>query len=169
MNTLITFDLDYWTMTESSRPEHFTVLRDLMSRANKVLVVSEHHHIITRRMIPQDTEHVINIDFHNDIVDESKYDLNEGTWGNHMPKSVKNFTWVYPDEELCINLSRGVCIGEVDGHPEISHVEYQKVLTINNLIIPKKINKFVICISAMWADHPITPYLEFLKEARLLL
>jgi hypothetical protein len=131
------------------------------------LVVEYHHNIVTKRLIPAKTTEVINIDYHNDIVDECpRHLLNEGTWGNFLPPLVKKFTWVYPDKRRCIDEHYGICIGS-DGNirPEIRHVEYVEICGIRNIKI-ESINKLVICISENWAEHDITPYLEFLKPYR---
>lgn len=167
-NTFVTVDLDYWTMTSRFRKSHTKFLQSLINKTSKVAVVKHHHHVVTRRMIPAATEEVINIDFHNDIVDNCPRDeLNEGTWGNFLPKRVKKFTWVYPDYELCINECKGICCGG-DGcmRPEIQHVEYVEICGIKNIKIDS-INKLVICISEDWAEHDVTPYLEFLQPYRI--
>jgi hypothetical protein len=168
MNTFVTFDLDYWTLTEPFNSAHLDYLQSIIDISKVTRIVSLHHHVVTRNMIPKDTDEVINIDFHNDIVDECPREyLNEGTWGNFLPKATKQFTWVYPDEEQCINDSRGICCGANTNQPEIYCVKYKTKYRYNNLkLMNKNINKFVICISQHWAEYDVTPYLNFISSYR---
>ena len=167
MNTFVTFDLDYWTMTNEFNSSHTDYLQSLIDKADAVRVVKLHHHVVTRRMISKSIESVINIDFHNDIVDECPHtDFNEGTWGNFMPVNVRKFTWVYPDEEECVRRKLGVCIG-TELNPKITHVKYKKICGYENIHIDS-IRKFVICLSEQWAEYDISPYLKFLKKSGLI-
>ena len=167
MSTFVTFDLDYWTMTEPFNSAHTDYLMTLIHQAKQFRVVKLHHHVVTRHMIPKNTDHVINIDFHNDIVDNCpRSELNEGTWGNFLPKQTKRFTWVYPDWKRCIKRRGGVCIGD-DGNtrPQISHVQYEEILKYENVAIVD-INKFVVCVSECWAEHDLSPYYKFLNKQK---
>lgn len=163
-NTLVTVDLDYWTILEKFSTNHTDYLKSLIDKTKSVKVISLHHHIVTKRMIPQDTDEVINIDFHNDIVDECpREDLNEGTWGNFLPRNCKKYTWVYPDEDMCVNNLKGICHGMTTSVPEIWHINYEKICGIENIKIDN-ISKLVICISKNWAEHDTTPYVQFLEN-----
>jgi hypothetical protein len=163
INRLLTIDLDYWTITSKFNKSHTDFLHAVIKKTKKVQIIEKHHHLVTKRMIPKSTDEIINIDFHNDIVDECprKY-LNEGTWGNFLPKRVKKFTWIYPDKDACINELRGVCSGLTTMRPEITHVDYVEQQGYKNIKIDS-IQKLVVCISEDWAEHPTEPYLKFLK------
>ena len=52
-----------------------------------------HEEVLDR--FPASVAKVINVDRHSDYVTGSE-ELNEGTWVNYVPKSVKRYEWRYP-------------------------------------------------------------------------
>jgi hypothetical protein len=159
----VTIDLDYWTILNEYDKAHTNYLEYLIEISKVSRVVRYHHHVVTKRLIPKDTEIIYNIDFHNDVVDvDPTLDLNEGTWGNFIPKAVKEFVWIYPDKTECIRRREGICIGN-RAVPKITHVKYTKLETIAKLNLDH-IDKLVICTSPNWASHPIAPYNKFLRR-----
>lgn len=148
--TLITIDLDYWTIclkqdTASAIP--FT--NRLINLAPIVYVIKEHHQIVLNKLVPKGTEKVINIDYHNDFTTDidHKFPMNEGDWGNHLPKSVIDFEWRYP-KKLCLSWSCGVC------HPASQKLSdyplnYRYKQGLSNLPFAD-INCLVICESPAW-------------------
>ena len=170
MSKFITLDLDYWTMTQKFNSAHTDYLETIIKKSKSTNVVSLHHHVVSKKIIPTDTTEVVNIDFHNDIIDDQPDNtLNEGTWGNFLPKSVQKFTWIYPNHNMCITRSAGICIGS-DGweDPDITHVNYKKIHGCMRYTPECEYNKFAICLSKKWAHYDINPYIEYLRKKKLV-
>lgn len=155
---LFTVDLDYWTMTDSTPDNCVTFFNKVSPHTpDPPKTIRYHHHILRKGLIPQGTKKIINIDFHNDIVDDleiskdrKKY-LNEGTWGNFLPSSVKEFEWRYPDKKRCILQMGGICIS--DNHDEFP-VEYEAREGLANLPFDK-MNGLVVCTSPNWGSYQL--------------
>lgn len=160
---LVTIDLDYWTMTEPFHDDHIKFIDNIAKQTDNIHVIKVHHHIVTKQLIPKSTTRIINIDFHNDIVDDvDGIPINEGTWGNYIGKHVKEFVWIYPNYKMCIEESSGICWGTVE-QPFINHISYKQIHTYKNYCI-SDINGLVICISKKWANYDLSPYLHYLKK-----
>jgi hypothetical protein len=162
MKTLITVDLDYWTNCyKRTNKEGIKLLQEIRKACDKSYLIWHHQDILD--IIPPRTERIINIDFHNDIVGEDisdiDEDLNEGTWGNYLPRSVKLFEWFYPSEKWCIQKRGGLCL---DGSGEVSTnypVEYRQKRSWKNMNFSGG-NCFVLCVSPEWSFcHEYTEYL----------
>jgi len=117
-------------------------------------VIKYHDAIVEYGLIPKGTKKVINIDFHNDIVVDSGDELNEGTWGNFMPKSVKEFEWRYPSYTECIRQRNGLCnpYGKKKDYP----LKYKTRLGIEDISL-RNINSVVICLSPNWDYAKVLP------------
>lgn len=125
-----------------------------MSCVDKTYIIKYHNDIVEYNLIPAKTRKVINIDFHNDIVIDDGDDLNEGTWGNYLPKSVKEFEWRYPDYKECVRRGRGRCVpsGRLDQYPLV----YKQKRGIEEIDM-RDINGVVICLSPNWDHYQLLP------------
>ncbi len=125
-----------------------------MSCVKKTQIIKYHDGIVEYNLVPPGTRKVINIDFHNDIVIDDGDDLNEGTWGNYLPKSVKEFEWRYPDYHDCIRRGKGRCTpaGPKRNYP-INYVQKKGIEGINMC----DINGVVICLSPNWDYSQLLP------------
>jgi hypothetical protein len=120
----------------------------------ETIIIDTHDKVISHNLIPVNTINVFNVDFHNDITitnhpDYKEIELDEGTWGNFLPKSVKNFIWMFPSTFRCIKQQYGICI-PASKNPSDYPFNYTSQLGYSNL--PKNINRLVICISQNWAN-----------------
>lgn len=117
-------------------------------------IIKYHDAIVEYGLIPKGTQKVINIDFHNDIVAQAEDDLNEGTWGNFMPKCVKKFEWRYPSYTDCIRSGSGICNpgGKAKDYP----VRYSRKLGIEGISLTS-LNSVVICLSPNWDYAKVLP------------
>jgi hypothetical protein len=120
-----------------------------MSCVDKTHIIKYHDDLVEHNLVPDKTRKVINIDFHNDIVIDDGGSLNEGTWGNYLPKSVKEFEWRYPDHYECVRRGRGRCTpaGRIRDYP-ITYIQKRGIEDIDM----RNINAVVICLSPNW-DH----------------
>lgn len=170
MKTVVTIDLDYWTnLYIGFKHEAVKMIKECIKLSSKSYVIDHHHKILN--YIPNDTERIVNIDFHNDILGESSWDsynikkkkshVNEGTWGNFLPNSVNTFDWFYPSKKYCIGLGYGLCqdhYGYV--HDDYPIENYTQNLQLSKLTL-NSITNFVLCISPEWATmQDYIPYLE---------
>lgn len=154
---LITVDLDYFTINKKYH-NAVKLLKPLMMAAPQVIMIDYHEKIVECGLIPNGTTTVYNVDYHNDIVTDAEDDLNEGTWGNFMPKSVKNFVWMYPNALECIKMEQGICVPSSPDKKDYP-VNYKRIKGYSTL--PKFFNSLVICNSPNWADpSPILKELE---------
>jgi len=158
MKTLLSIDLDYWTNCY----KHYnlngaTFIHMMFQHLPKVWVIDNHHKILD--LIPKGTERIVNIDYHNDILGESAFDdyynknddLNEGTWGNFLPKSVERFEWFYPQHKKCVTEKGGLCCDE-NGKVWYDYpLEYYQKLHFASCDFTG-VDSMVICISPEWAS-----------------
>lgn len=167
-HTVITVDLDYWTNHYSRAPESsFKLLKLLKNSTRKRYLIWEHHHILD--VIPQNTQRIINIDYHNDIISEKNCDeLNEGTWGNFLPNSVRRFEWFCPNKNMCIRLGWGMCNDSQGKAPMPSETNEYPIENIKftqgwHHMKYSGAHTLVVCVSPAWANlHSYSPYLEYL-------
>lgn len=167
MKTLLTVDLDYWTNCY----KHYnlaggTWLRYLATHLQKIWVIKEHHQILD--LIPRGTKRIINVDYHNDILGMSSFDdyeekdddLNEGTWGNFLPKSVCKFEWYYPSKKKCVEKGEGLCHNGYNKVFTDYPIEYHQQWHCFNADLTG-VESIVICVSPQWADlHSPDRYLR---------
>jgi len=168
MKTLITVDLDYWTNCyKNTNKEGISLLKEIRKASSKSYIVWWHHHILD--IIPRRTKRIINIDFHNDIVgeeldvDEDPDCLNEGTWGNFLPKSVESFEWYFPSYKQCIQEAQGLCLsgnGEVTTDYPVNYKQQRNWKSMDF----ESAHTFVLCVSPHWANnHNYEDYLNALE------
>jgi hypothetical protein len=167
MKTLLTVDLDYWTNCfKTFRPSGGEFLGNALNLSKESWVIQYHHHILP--LIPKGTQRIINVDFHNDIVGESAFEdyedphdgLNEGTWGNFLPKSVKWFEWYYPQEKACVEQGGGLCIDENGAVCKDYPINYLQKRDYRNADLTG-VETLVICVSPQWAYvSDCDPYLR---------
>lgn len=155
-HTLFTVDLDYWTnrtVPLHELNEAVGFITNLMKRVPHTHIIKYHDGIVEFNLVPDKTQKVINIDYHNDITVDADEDLNEGTWGNFLPKSVAKFEWRYPSKRECILNHQGICSPSSRRKKDYP-LDYKVTQGINDLPVDD-INGLVICLSPNW-DHSNT-------------
>jgi hypothetical protein len=115
-NTYLSIDLDYYTGVEYDSKERYQCL-DLVNKALELRVptiVVDTHHGLTEHINKMgkrfELDHLINIDFHDDIVCKNVCGLTEGTWVIHINwKNNGLYEWRYPSYTECISNQNGIC------------------------------------------------------------
>ena len=149
----LTIDLDYFTLTKNYK-NAVNLLNKWMKVAPEVYFIDTHEKVIEFNLVPHNTTAVYNVDYHNDITvthnkDYEDLELDEGTWGNFLPKSVKKFTWLYPNKTKCVIQQNGLCV-PASNNPKDYPITYYKRRGYHNL--PENINRLVVCLSPNWAN-----------------
>ena len=120
MSTYLSIDLDYFIGLNKNDADKFRCL-NLVNKALELrvptIVVDTHHGLtnhINKMGQVHDINHLINIDFHDDIVTDG-YGLNEGSWVTFINwKDNGQYEWRYPNYDRCVKQFQGVCDCNVD-------------------------------------------------------
>lgn len=146
---LLTIDLDYWTYDNKSKLSDLYLASVFINKIKSHCsynVIEYHHEILDH--CNDEYDKIINIDYHNDIVEDAENDLNEGTWGNFLPKQYKEFEWRYPDYYQCIKLGDGICV-PTPKNKKLYPLKYVQKQSIKDLPLDN-IKKCVFCLSRQW-------------------
>ena len=166
MKTCLTIDLDYWTYCyKTFRFWATTFIGDCIEFADDVVIIDTHDQILDH--VTDEYGKVINVDFHNDICPTScfpcrkkKSELNEGTWGNFLPKSVSQFVWYYPEKKRCLTDGKGVCgVGDLD---DVEYPLQYRFYRDCRTMPTRKSDLLVICKSESWDNGTLYEYMRWI-------
>lgn len=125
MNAYLSLDLDYWRCFTNDIECRNDILDTLVKIADtnvNIFYSTQHHELLPDIRVMHKAhggiDVLINKDYHSDItngipgaIDSAYMDLNEGTWVNYVPKTLRQngrYIWVYPDKE-CLSVDTGYC------------------------------------------------------------
>jgi hypothetical protein len=109
MSVYLSVDLDYWGANENDKPFCTRFINRLFSLNVPILVVREHHHMLTD-VNNSGCSHIEHVDYHSDLVDwpregkkftdlqyDSRMNLNCGSWLSYvMWRRRGSIRWRYP-------------------------------------------------------------------------
>lgn len=104
----LSIDLDYWGAHQARGAPRF--LDRVLALGAPTCIVRSHEQILphTKRFR---FDHLINIDFHNDIMSRWGQKMpNDGNWSCFIDKDCREvFEWRYPTRRQCLELGNGRC------------------------------------------------------------
>lgn len=162
----LSVDLDYWRYHSGSKSLNSFLIRLLrMKRRGLPFKIVETHEKLVPHINKSGLSHIINVDYHSDIVDGVDYPgnrltLNEGTWANFINKRLQEkgcFEWRFPHNNQN-DLEDGYCHQDWKNPFKEKCTKYEKVIMKHGLkgIDFKKIGAIGISISRDWLeDNPI--------------
>ena len=128
INTYLSVDLDYWGFYKVLNKRNMSEYLDRIFRLTCPVHIVNSHEDILQYLNKVKAKHIINIDYHADIVNEdSGYDLCDGTWANYYKyKKDCVFEWRYRSKKDFIQ-------GRCDNIPKTKFVDiptgYKAVLS----------------------------------------
>jgi hypothetical protein len=151
MRTYLSIDLDYWH--ECRKAISFL---SKVAQLDVPMIIVSHHDMLVDHINKSGCRHLINVDYHDDIVGYNKdgtlISLEEGSWVSHVRWAGSGvYEWRHPHHSHISRLINGVCDDLLETNTHNNHPWKEVIIKRGLDAIPLEQVRLVgFCVSVDW-------------------